>query len=862
MAEQVVITKFVGDTSDIDAKLAKAEGGIDALNKSAEDAAKAMGDLSGAMGQVAGRVTTAAEAGKAMGKAMQQAGDAGASGAAKAQGMWASVFGKIKGGATDAAGKVKSAWSGGLQGVKDALKDAAETAASTFGTVGTKVVGALGPIGVAIAVIVGLFAKLFASTDAGTTKLDGLRRSFGMVFDKIVGAFKNVADAFTSGDTAVGKFFGTISDGVAFVTAPLTGLVSLIGRITGLSDAFADANAAGQKLAQMYDDIDDAQIGNIQKNAELERQINRLNIQLRDRTKTDAERIAIADELFRLEKQRSEEELAILKQTTAAKQFQADQELQNTGEVNDALRRELAEAKAAETRALTDSETLQENAQRRVNQIKEQAANEAKAIAEKAAQQEQQRREKAKAAAEKAAQEEKARLEKLAQARANATELAAQAELELRKAEAAPHEAQKLDLAARYEAEIKKVKQAFDELVALSGDNAKDIEAIRQQEADAVTAIRQREVHEATALEAQRVAEIDKINQGVADRAMESAKANYSVMVEAQKKQLELAVQNGDNITDLLARQEQERGEVLASIRDQEVADMLQRFDDEYAAAEAAGADLAALTEQQQRELNDLNAKYRQEDEAARIESAKRATELVEAQNQVALTAAQGLGEAMGQMFTGRLEDQKAFEKALLKIVLDAAKAQIRIAIVAATAKEVGSKGVLGLATAALLTGLLEGLFAGLNTVVQGLATGGEVEGGGIVKPGWGKPIRRSNGDNVLVTLRTGEMVLNEKQRKKAEGMYGNGVWGAIGVPGFMPNYAEALALNSAPRVNAYMASSEGHSAAMALLPGGFDKRIVKAQKESNAIQRENTRLLRAALRGGDAGPSISKRYR
>src|SRR3546814_16288829 len=53
-------------------------------------------------------------------------------------------------------------------------------------------------------------------------------------------------------------------------------------------------------------------------------------------------------------------------------------------------------------------------------------------------------------------------------------------------------------------------------------------------------------------------------------------------------------------------------------------------------------------------------------------------------------------------------------------------------------------------------------------------ASGGKVRGG--------IPIRRSNGDNVLATLKTGEVVLNEKQQSM---LGGDATFKAIGVPGF-----------------------------------------------------------------------------
>lgn len=53
---------------------------------------------------------------------------------------------------------------------------------------------------------------------------------------------------------------------------------------------------------------------------------------------------------------------------------------------------------------------------------------------------------------------------------------------------------------------------------------------------------------------------------------------------------------------------------------------------------------------------------------------------------------------------------------------------------------------------------------------------------GGVVKKGMGYPIRRNNGDNILATVRTGEVFLNKEQQAA---LGGDAVFRAIGVPGF-----------------------------------------------------------------------------
>jgi len=94
---------------------------------------------------------------------------------------------------------------------------------------------------------------------------------------------------------------------------------------------------------------------------------------------------------------------------------------------------------------------------------------------------------------------------------------------------------------------------------------------------------------------------------------------------------------------------------------------------------------------------------------------------------------------------------------------------------------------------------------AGLANVakIAGFAKGGEVpDERGTVTSSWGKPIRRSNGDDVLVTLKRKEKVLNAEQIARAEAIAGKGFWGRIGLPNH-PTYASTTAFltdQQAPR--------------------------------------------------------------
>lgn len=87
--------------------------------------------------------------------------------------------------------------------------------------------------------------------------------------------------------------------------------------------------------------------------------------------------------------------------------------------------------------------------------------------------------------------------------------------------------------------------------------------------------------------------------------------------------------------------------------------------------------------------------------------------------------------------------------------------------------------------------------------LVPGFASGGALSGTRI-NSSHGRPIRRSNGDNLLATVKTGEVILNERQQAA---LGGSRTFRAIGVPGFADGGNTSLTASSIAR------SSESRSA-------------------------------------------------
>lgn len=133
----------------------------------------------------------------------------------------------------------------------------------------------------------------------------------------------------------------------------------------------------------------------------------------------------------------------------------------------------------------------------------------------------------------------------------------------------------------------------------------------------------------------------------------------------------------------------------------------------------------------------------------------------------------------------GGIKSAEDFQKALLLIALEAIQKQFLIASFELLAREVGSKGFLGLVTAGILQGVLAGAFAALKSSIQGAATGGEVQTYSGETIGSSKRISGRGKDTVMIAAYPGEKILNIEQQKRAEMLFGSNVWGALGLPGF-----------------------------------------------------------------------------
>jgi len=120
-----------------------------------------------------------------------------------------------------------------------------------------------------------------------------------------------------------------------------------------------------------------------------------------------------------------------------------------------------------------------------------------------------------------------------------------------------------------------------------------------------------------------------------------------------------------------------------------------------------------------------------------------------------------------------------ALYKGFLINILRMLKSQLQAEIIGkslATPDSIATFGATGAFRAAIIVALLEAAFGAAEAAVMGFSKGGKVEGR------IGAKIRRSNGDDRIITAKTGEVVLTERQQAA---LGGPATFAKIGVPGF-----------------------------------------------------------------------------
>lgn len=614
MADKVLI-EYEVNINGFDAAIAQVTKGAQDVDKATKSAQQSTQQLSGSVGTLSDKYATLAEEEAAAAQAAADLAAAQKNATSSTQQLassatktntvfqgWGKTFAGLANSVKSGVGAaVKGVGSLGqvASGISSKITSVGGATGKAFSAIGggiTNIAGrlpvvgglatALGPVGIAAGAVAGGLLSIVKNTDAGATALDGLGRTGGLIFDRVTGAAKDFFNALTSGTGIIGGAFDAISAGVDFFINKLTPIGAIIESIgnTSFFQGIKEDFKEGQRIAQLYDNLDDQQRKSITTIAELDAKYRKLNVQLRDRTKTDQERLDIADQLTATETERAKVEADLLKASTNAIQQEVDA-AKARNEVNDELDRRLQDAKAAEIAASAASVERLEKAENRKNAIIEGAEAKRNAAQEKAA-----------AAQEKRAQEASKRAEKRAQEEAKRAEIRAQAEAKL---DAVVDELARnaLDRTLSDSAkEIQAVQDKYDALVQKTQEGAQelreasapgDLSAITQREADTLIKIdeeRAKEVAEITARQQQEA--LDQIKQftlsrteierqAALDRQDELIKLAEESIADEQERAaviLEIARKTQEQLTGIVTDEEQKRMDAEKAAAEQALA--------------------------------------------------------------------------------------------------------------------------------------------------------------------------------------------------------------------------------------------------------------------------------------------------
>ena len=603
----------------------------------------------------------------------------------------------------------------------------------------------------------------------------------------------------------------------------------LQGDFSGFADGIANSAAESYNLAQATQDLEDAERDLQVQQAIGDAQVKKLIISSKDRTKTDAERIAILNEAGDIERKNFESKLGIAKQEYAIAARELKLAIDN-GTAKDAIRQKEVDAKLKLVEISASSAEVEERILNRTNQLEDDAAAE-RQKREDARKKLIEDRTKRQLDALKAEQEETAQayaieLNDLKQSLANKEKTQEQYDTALR-----------ILALKNIDEQIDDLKKRNNKLTKLDDEIAKLRIQKKSMEIDGQ--IEQNKRLEANEVETRQRAQakIENVN----DKLMADAKTRYMV---------ELDMANG-NADAKLAAQQRYADEVYF-IQIDTLNKQIALLEADTKNADKNAAEIAKMRIAYQNLVTDNGIKSINEIDAATKKSAddldadfKQRAEKLAAVTQMVLGALQDANNAAAEKELKRLEQTTKAKSDVLKKQLDTDLIKIKENIAkglitqeqgdlqAAQLQEKADARQLQIANNALrqeneikrkqfesnkrysiaqiiITTALNVIKAFPNVFAMGLATGagliqlaavtsqqfvpafaegGLVEGfanGGLsgtkVKQGMGMPIKRSNGDNLLATIKTGEVILNQNQQAALGGAR---TFKRIGVPGF-----------------------------------------------------------------------------
>lgn len=170
----------------------------------------------------------------------------------------------------------------------------------------------------------------------------------------------------------------------------------------------------------------------------------------------------------------------------------------------------------------------------------------------------------------------------------------------------------------------------------------------------------------------------------------------------------------------------------------------------EIASEQAQADEKLKIAQENEQAIWDMEMEYADRMQEKRDEQLKKEKEFNELRLN-AISETMGMaGEMMGEMLAKGEFTMKEFSKVVLYAMIDFTDKIISMILVRILAEEVADKGFFGVATAALLGGLVKGAFAAAKSKVMQLATGTEYVQGQGTETSDSIPARLSKGERVV----------------------------------------------------------------------------------------------------------------
>ena len=361
-----------------------------------------------------------------------------------------------------------------------------------------------------------------------------------------------------------------------------------------------------------------------------------------------------------------------------------------------------------------------------------------------------------------------------------------------------------------YDERLRIIREHYDSLRALAEDPAQNAVYDKKQ-AEAEVALVAAKKAALKRLEEKRLEEVRDFVRSEQEIEVKAINDEFDAKEAAAKE----IIKNEEELTEVLVELRKQRAAKLKAASDSGSKDEAK---EKLKLLSGYASDAAGVIQDFSSFINEISATQQAQTDAqiaaidARIEAAKK-----EGKSTVALEREKAQAVEQGQRKQAAATRAAAIVSAFANVANFISKA---LAAAAATP---------GPAVVAAIAAALGAALSAAASVYQAINAVPQYYTGGVIQPEDGKPVRGSHGDNRLIMAGTGEMILNKTQQKKAESVFGRGVWGEIGVPGFSGgvDWSHALARMSA--MNDGHALVSGTSGGMSVTAKLNDRRIVGA---------------------------------